>query len=116
MPWPIVPVGLFSGLNVRLPASRIHRCQRSDVLFGHHQVVPPYLARALLGSRHVAIEPDGVNVEFWRASPSEAWEGPTTLDGDSFAPRGTPKNRLRLVADGEAYRWELKKKPTRKKK
>ena len=35
---------------------------------------------------------------------------------NAFAPPGTPKNRLKLVTDGEAYRWELKKKPTRKKK
>ena len=28
----------------------------------------------------------------------------------SFAPAGTPKNRLRLVTEGETFRWELKKK------
>jgi arylsulfatase A-like enzyme len=33
----------------------------------------------------------------------------------SFAPLGTPKNRLRLVLDGDDFHWELKKKPARKK-
>ncbi len=34
----------------------------------------------------------------------------------SFAPPGTPKNRLRLVTDGEAFHWELKRRPAREKR
>ena len=33
----------------------------------------------------------------------------------SFAPVGISRNRLRLINEGETYRWELKKGPTRKK-
>ena len=32
-----------------------------------------------------------------------------------FAPVGISKNRLRLITEGETYRWELKKQPPRKK-
>jgi len=33
----------------------------------------------------------------------------------SFAPVGISKNRLKLINEGEKYRWELKKRPPRKK-
>ena len=70
-----------------LPALLARRRQGADVLLGDHQVVPPNLARALLGLGHVAVEPDGVDVEIQRASPSEAWEWPTALDSNTFTLR-----------------------------
>jgi len=57
----------------------------ADVLLGDDEVVPPHQALALLGLGHVAVEPDGVGVEFGHASPFEAREGLATSDGYALA-------------------------------
>lgn len=66
----------------------------STTITNDHHMVPPDSTRALFGLRHVAVEPDAVDVEFRRVSPREAGEGPTALDCPALALRVIPGNAL----------------------
>jgi len=59
--------------------------QRTDVLLRHHQVVPPDLACTRLGSRHVAVKPNRIDVQFRRISPREAGKKPSAFERNALA-------------------------------
>ena len=70
------------------------RRQGADVLPGDHDVVPPDLAHTRLGLGHVAVEPDGVDVEFGCTSPGEAGKGLAAFNSNTLTLLIVPGNAL----------------------